>query len=182
MSGDVFLDFFYLFLTKKALFFIALNNFVSCLLMDSVNFHEQPFNFQAVILQLVHIVLMIQAQLINLFFVFILLQDDVCLLLLQSLLAAFQVLHVYLDFGVLLAKVLGECIDLVALVVHLELFDLQLQVPLVYLLLHLVQLLLLQEDFEGLRIRQVHLVNDRCVCRRCRLLLRRLRLLLLLRG
>jgi hypothetical protein len=93
---------------------------------------------------------------------------------------------VYLDFGVLLAKVLCECIDLVALVVHLELFDLQLQVPLVYLLLHLVQLLLLQEDLEGLRIRQVHLVHDRCVCRCCRLLLllgklRRL-LLLLLRG
>ena len=86
MSRDVFLDFFYLFLTKKALFFIALNNFVSCLLMDSVNFHEQPFNFQAVILQLVHIVLMIEAQFINLFFVFILLLDNVCLLLLYSLL------------------------------------------------------------------------------------------------
>ena len=88
----------------------------------------------------------------------------------------------YLDFGVLLAKVLCECIDLVALVVHLELFDLQLQVPLVYLLLHLVQLLLLQEDFEGLRIRQVQLIHDRCVCRCCRLLLLGRLWLLLLRG
>jgi hypothetical protein len=77
----------------------------------------------------------------------------VSLLRVYSLLRLIEILKVHLDLAVLLREILLQSLHLLALVVDLNLLDLQCIVFLVDLLLQLVHLLLHDEDFHRLRIR-----------------------------
>jgi len=120
--------------------------------VHGVYLHKKALNLETVLLELVNLIGVMQTHLVDLLLVLILQLCDLALLLLIPLLEIVIVLDVYLDLRVLLGQVLCERVDLRAFVVNLDLFDLKLVVPLVYLLLHLVHLLLQQEYLQGLRI------------------------------